>query len=444
MKTRAASVALALLGVINMPAILPAGVSESFGTPSVRREFIAQAAGWLAGQPAKKNFSDPRLDAMVTLREKGGTLFDNVAEVLRKKYYDERFRKEELPKLVSGYREKAARATTLQEQREVVQEFLSHIPASHCGLLSRQTFRYVMYDLQGRPYPTFGFQVIDIKGKFYTFWLLEGGPALRAGLLAWDRIVSIDGVPVEQSARLDWRSDDAYIQDDRDPPVHYLKAEKGETIRLKVERKPGKFVTLSVASEDYSAFAAAKASAQIYPSEGRSFGYLHFWYVHMTGVPELLKEKLEGEFSNCDGIIIDLRGRGGNGLAVAKIVEILRAEREKRNRPIVALVDRQSRSAKDVLAYEFKKNRIARLVGERSAGAVIPATFADVGHDTMLMFPSFKLTVYTDLLEFKPVSPDLFVERSGPLSAGKDTILEAGLAEALRLAKASAKQAGAN
>jgi len=432
---------LALLVVFHVQATMPSGVANSLEAPPIQQD---RAEAGRQGQPPERPLSDPRLDSMVSIREKGGTLFENVAAVLGKKYYDERFRKEELPGLVSQYREKAARATTLREQREVVHELLSHIPASHLGLLSNQTFRYVVYDLQGRPYPTFGFQLMDIKGKFYTFGVLEGGPGLRAGLLPWDRVVSVDGVPVDQVPRLEWRSDDAYLQDDRDPPVHYLKAGPGETIRVKIERQRGKFMELSIASEDYSAFAAARASAHVYTSGGRSFGYLHFWYIHMTGVPELLKEKLEGEFSSCDGLIIDLRGRGGNGLAIPKIVDILRDESSRRHRPIIALVDRLSRSAKDVLAYELKKNGIAKLVGEQTAGAVIPATFADVGYESMLMFPSFKLPRYTDLLEFKPVEPDLFVERSGPFSAGRDSILEAGLAEALKLVKASAKQAGAN
>ena len=146
----------------------------------------------------------------------------------------------------------------------------------------------------------------------------------------------------------------------------------------------------------------------------------------------MLKEKLEGEFSDCDALIIDLRGRGGNGAAIARIVDLLRHDRAAKKRPIVALMDRQSRSAKDVLAYEFKKTGVARLVGERSAGAVIPASFADVGYESVLMFPSQKLPRYTDLLEFKPVEPDVFVERAGPLSAGKDPILTAGIAEALK------------
>lgn len=380
-----------------------------------------------------------RLETSFIVTETTGTLFENVAHVLERKYYDEQFRTETLPKLVAQYEERARLATSLPQQREITEELLSHIPASHLGLISKTTHRYVMYDLEGRRYPTFGFQLIEINSKYYSFTVLEGGPAARAGLLPWDRIVTIDGTPVNQSSRVDWRSDDAYIGDERDPPVHYLTTAPGDTIHLKVERRAGKFVDLTVLAEDYSAFAAAKASAKVIKAEGRNFGYIHFWYVHLNGVPELLKEAFEGQFADCDGLIVDLRGRGGNGMAIAKIVDVLRADRSRRNRPIVALVDRQSRSAKDVLAYEFKNKGVARLVGEPTAGAVIPASFADVGHDTVLMFPSFKLPRYTDLLELKPVEPDVSVQRAGPLSAGDDPILSGGLAEALRLAKSAAK-----
>lgn len=417
-KTRKLPVLLALFAALCLPIVAQQAVTGSQAQPAAAPHNTTLALG-----------------------ENKGTLFDNVVAQLQKRYHDERFRKEELPKLAARYGERARRAKTLDEQRRVIHEMLSHIPASHLGLLSKQTHRYVMDDLQGRAYPTFGFQLTEIKGKFYAVWLWEGGPAARAGLLTWDRVVTIDGVPVEKSPRLDWRSDDAYIKDDRDPPMHYVSAAKGEQVRLQIERSRNKFLDLTVAAEDYSALAAAKASPQIHQVGGRRIGYLHFWYVHMLGVPEWIKATLEGELRDCDAVVIDLRGRGGNGLAIGKIIDVLRADREARKRPLVALVDRQSRSAKDVLAYEFKQTGVARLVGEASAGAVIPATFAEVGFDTVLMFPTYKMQKYTDLLEFKPVEPDVYAERAAPLSAGKDPILEAGLAEALKLLQTAARPA---
>jgi carboxyl-terminal processing protease len=169
-------------------------------------------------------------------------------------------------------------------------------------------------------------------------------------------------------------------------------------------------------------------------SEGKSVGYLHFWYVHMAGVPELIKRSVEGRLKDVDALVVDLRGRGGSAGEVTRIVNMLEEYRKKTGRPVVALADRQSRSGKDILVYEFKQRGI-RIVGEASAGAVIPATFADVGHDSVLMFPTIRLPKYTDMLELKPIPPDVLVERAGVFAAGHDPILEAGLAEARRLAK---------
>jgi carboxyl-terminal processing protease len=372
--------------------------------------------------------------------ETRGTLFENVVAILESKYYDKSFRTEVLPKLVSRYSEDAKKARTLERERQVVEQLLSQIPSSHLGLLSKSSHRDIIFDLFGRAYPTFGFQLLQVDRKFYAYEVLEGGPAVRAGVLPWDRVVSIDGISVEKSPRLDWRSDDAHIGDDRDPPVHYLIANRGDSIRVRIQRRRGKFQTLTVAADDYSAMDAAKASARTYEAGGHRLGYLHLWYVHVKDADQLLNEKLEGELSGCDAFIFDLRGRGGSAAMISRIIAILNEYRSTKHRPIIALVDRQSRSAKDVLAYELKRTGLARLVGEPTAGAVIPATFANVGHDSILMFPAFKLPHYTDLLESKPVQPDVFVRRAGPLSAGDDPILRAGIAEAVRLVNASARQ----
>jgi carboxyl-terminal processing protease len=133
-----------------------------------------------------------------------------------------------------------------------------------------------------------------------------------------------------------------------------------------------------------------------------------------------------------DALVLDLRGRGGSAGEVTRIVDLMRDYRKKTGRPVVALADRQSRSGKDILLYEFRQIGV-RIVGEASAVAVIPASFADVGYDSILMFPAVRLPKYTDLLELKPIQPDVLVERPGLFAAGRDGILEAGVAEARRL-----------
>lgn len=395
---------------------------------------VALAAPGAAQVQISGNSPEAMLEAVTRLqiRETSGSLFDNVVAMLQARYVDQEFRTKELPAIVARYRRQADAAATLPEQRAVVHQLLSHVPASHLGLLSTFAHRAVMADLLRVAYPNFGFQVIGAGAQLYAGMILQGGPAARSGLLVGDRLVTIDGVAAAQSPRLDWRTDDSYIGDDRDPSVQHVIARAGDRVELRVERRPGEFVNLSIAAEEYSAFDAAEASVRVIRSEGRRVGYLHFWYVHISGVPELITQSLDGRLHDIDALIIDLRGRGGSATEVQRIVGVVRDYKERTRRPIVALIDRQSRSGKDILAHEFKAMGV-RLVGEASAGAVIPASFGDVGHDTVLMFPTFRLPKYTALLEFKPVEPHVTVARPGLYAAGQDGILDAGIAEAVRL-----------
>lgn len=365
------------------------------------------------------------------IRENSGSLFENVVKVLSERYYDEAFRSEQLPAIVDRYRARAAAAETLAEQRQVVHDLLSNIPASHLGLLSARTHRSLLADLLRYPYPSFGFSLVQHENGYYAGMLFENGPAVRAGLLAGDRIVTVDGVDIARSPRLDWRSDDAYIGDALDPGIHGLTAEDGDRIELRVERRPGEFVDISVPAERYTAYDAARASVRVIRTPDARIGYVHFWFVHLSGVPDLLETALAGVLSGADALVIDLRGRGGSATEVPRILAIVRGYLEDTGKPVFALVDRQTRSAKDVLAYEFKKLGVT-LIGEPTAGAVIPAMFADVGHDSVLMLPTFRLPTYSDVLELKPVDPHIEVERPGRFAAGRDPILEAAVAEAAR------------
>lgn len=358
------------------------------------------------------------------------TIFDNVVAILRERYYDRQFREEQLPGLIEKYRPLAGTASDLNAQRVAAEKLLAEVPASHLGLLSEESFRYLVAELTGQPQPTFGFQGVRLKDEYFTFFVLEGGPAAVAGVQPWERIISIDETPIAQSPRLDWPQKDAHLPVDRDPPIYSILAQNHDEITVVLERTPGEKRMIKISARPYSALAAARTSARTIEIDGRPAGYVHFWFIHSTGVAEILRELFAGQFAGADGLILDLRGRGGNGVVVPDILQIL----SDWKRPIVALADRQSRSAKDALAYEFRERHLATLVGEQTAGAVIPASFAPVGEKTMLMFPSFTLGEYTEKLELKGgVAPDVFVERAGPYSAGHDPILGRGKIELARL-----------
>jgi carboxyl-terminal processing protease len=353
-----------------------------------------------------------------------GDLFDRVVDVLDRRYYDREYRRSDLPALVRAWRPEARAARSFEEEREVVHAFLSRIPVSHLALLSEEANRRLQAELSNRDYPTLGLGLVRLDDRYFVAWVLEGGPADRAGIRRWDRIVEVDGVSVGRSPRLDWRSDDAHLPD---PPSYTLVVDRGEAVTLLVERSVGRGFRRSIEVEPYSAFRAARASVRSYDHRGRRIGYLHLRYMHFSGAGKLLADSIKGPFADHDGLILDLRGRGGSTLTVTTLLSVLGWAKRNWGRPIVVLVDRGTRSAKEILAHEIRKQGLGRIVGETTAGAVIPATFEAVGHGMVLMYPAFSLGDYTRDLEGKGVRPDLEVADSGPYSAGADPILDAAL-----------------
>ena len=358
--------------------------------------------------------------AQATVAQVSGQLFEDVVRVLGKDYFDRGYRRDELPVLAARYREAAHAAGSRRAERAVVADLLTQIPISHLALYSRATHDRLMRELDRESAPTLGCQLVRIGEGFFIRNVLEGGPAERAGLQHGDRVVLLDGEPVAGHPRLDWRSDDAHLVDSA---LHALRCRSGERVELTVERHPGEQRDLVVDIEDYSAWEAARESVAVVEAGGLTFGYVHFWYVHYRGLPRLLRDAMRAVFADCDALVLDLRGRGGSGDQVFEILD----ELERWRRPAVVLTDHATRSAKEVLAWEIRRRRLATLIGERTAGAVIPASFAAVGDDAVLMYPATSLDKYTEAIEGVGVAPDVYAAAPGPYSAGRDPILQAAV-----------------
>ncbi len=362
--------------------------------------------------------------ASASLPAQHGALFEPVAQTLAERFHDPEFRAQRLPELTARFRVLAVEAPTLELERAVVHGYLAAVPASHLALYSRATYDELMADLAGRNYPTLGLALQQQAGRFWIARLLEGGPAERAGLLRGDRVLAVDGVPVGRSPRLDARSDDAALPD---PPLHRLDVALDEVVRLRIERRPGQQFDVDVTAARHGAWQATLASVRVLRDGAARIGYVHLHCMYLRGIGELLRELAAEVFADCDAVILDLRGRGGSAAAVEEVLACLRGRGRVFHQPVVALIDAQTRSAKEVLAHELQRQGLATLVGERTAGAVLPATFVPVGDEHVLMFPATRLGAYSRQLEGIGVTPDLRVAAAGMYAAGADPILRAGL-----------------
>jgi C-terminal processing protease CtpA/Prc len=174
-------------------------------------------------------------------------------------------------------------------------------------------------------------------------------------------------------------------------------------------------------------------------ANGLKVAYIHFWYMHQRGPDALLRRLFAGDFRDADALVLDLRGRGGSAQMVGQVLRTLTGRRSTWNRPVVALIDGRTRSAKELLALQLQSSGRGVLVGQTTAGALLPASFASVGGESVLMFPSFSLGRYTQAIEGHGVAPDVEVAAAGPFSAGADPIREAGIRKAVELAAERAR-----
>lgn len=363
-------------------------------------------------------------------------MFDRVIDVLGRRYYDTTFLRGNLKSLSEELRPGALAAASPAEERDVIWRLLTRIPASHLTLLSRRGYNALLQDVAGQARVMMGMQLVQLDGRYFAAAVLTGGPAAVAGVREWDEIVRVDDVVPSQSSHVDPRSDDAYLSDERDPPSHGVNAPFGDTVRLQVVRVPGDTLIVPVAPRVYSTLEATRASVRLTTRNGVRVGSIHWWFMNSRGVPSGFDAALTGPLAPSEALLLDLRGRGGNESAVQGVLRLLSPGPEQRFQgPIVALIDRHTRSAKEQLAYELRARGLARLIGDATAGAYLPAGFETIGNNVILMYPlrDRSFNYYSTRIEQHPLQPDVAVQSAGPYSGGQDPLFEAGLDEAVRL-----------
>ena len=235
--------------------------------------------------------------------------------------------------------------------------------------------------------------------------VLDGSPAAAAGLRAGDVLVSVDGRPYQ-----------GLTQFGRAP------------LRL-VYRRAGveTAVTLTPVLQtplELMLAATEKSVRVIGLPDGRKIGYLHLWCMGSGQFAQALEEAVTGRLHDTDGLVLDLRqGYGGSPGGYADVFfrpDLRVAGRSRQNphwvprhegytQPLVVLVDRGTRSAKEWLAFTLQASGRATLVGQRTAGAVLSLQIFPVGPPFLLELAVQDLTLNDVRLEGRGVTPDIAV-----------------------------------
>lgn len=397
--------------------------------------------------------------------------FDEAWQTVNDTHFDTNFNGVDWAALREELRPRAERATTRAELREIIGEMLARLGQSHFVVIPSDALPEagaVSHDLAGG----FGFDVRLRAGRLLTVRVDPEGAAAAAGVQpGWSvqRIGAFDaqetlahmGAAAEELgprklAFTLWQ----LAQGQLTGPV----GEARTLVFLDDEERPRE-LELVRRARDVQAFDLGSTLPTFYlefqsaelERGGARVGYLAFsnWFVPLMEPLDAAVERMRA----FDGMIVDLRGNTGGAAAMTMGVSghffpesrklgvmltrdsrlnILAFPRkvnpagelvEPFAGPLAILVDETTGSASEVFAGGMQALGRARVFGETSAGAVLPAVTTRLPNgDTLLHALGDFETSTGARLEGVGVVPDELapVERAG-LLAGRDAPLEAAL-----------------
>lgn len=271
----------------------------------------------------------------------------------------------------------------------IVEEAMPKILAEldpHSTYISAEAAKTANDDLDGS-FSGIGVMFAVRSDTVYVTNIIKGGPAEKVGMMAGDRIVSVDGKPYVGKVVTQKET------------LKRLKGEKGSKVKLGVVRRgTAKQLSFNVTRGDIP----VKSIDATYMLTDR-LGYVRVNKFGKTTYPELLIALAQLQQDGSKGIVIDLRGNTGGYLdcAIQMVNEFLpedklivytegrKTRRENyysdgqgsyQKQPIIVLTDEITASAAEIFSGAIQDNDRGIIVGRRTFGKGLvqkPITFPD-------------------------------------------------------------------
>jgi len=369
-------------------------------------------------------------------------MFDEAYRLIQARFYDPNFHGQDLEQLKSIYRPLAVDASTRQDFRDMFNEMLGQLNASHMGLYggSRE-------DVQRRRTAQLGVDLIATDDGWEVQRVIPNSPADRpeSQLNAGDLIIAIDGEP--------WTSErNAYEQ---------LEEKVLDRIWMKVQNDDGEErdvylrTSSSVRSLLYKEWVAQRRELTEKYSNGR-LGYIHIQGMNRPSFEVFERELMAAGYGK-EGIIIDVRYNGGgwttdllmavldvrqHAYTIPRNAAASLAEHEKFRsyypfserlplsawtKPSAALCNSNSYSNAEIFSHAYKQLEIGPLIGEPTFGAVISTGGARLIDGSLIRLPfrGWFVKATGKNMDMHPAVPDYIVNHPpGQKATGEDAQLE--------------------
>ncbi len=361
-------------------------------------------------------------------------VFDAAWEAVRDKFYDtDTYNGCDWEAMRVKYLPRAKAAKTQFELYDVINKMLLELKASHCYLWSPYVWNdHVRNEFRGEKTLQAGIEIIRLGETYFVRGVYHGGPADKAGAKVGDELVSVNGAEPAASDRVVLK--DGISTDKR--ALYTLRTGDGANLTLGLRReKDGKVVEVSVKPEMYSMLEGAKNSVSVIEKDGKKLGYVQLWHFMSRGMVNVIRDAVSGKFKDCDGLVLDVRGRGGSAGVIMQVLRIFTGGGWAK--PAVLVVDGDTSSAKEIFAYYWKQYKLGPVVGRTTAGHVLGSGMIPMPDGSVLLLARVNVTRMTGgaNLEGKGVSPDVQVNGSAKYCAGRHPIVEKAVETLLKRIK---------
>ena len=374
-------------------------------------------------------------------------VFEQVWQTVNDNFYDAKFNGVDWKAMRQKYASQAAQARSPKALAVVVNQMLAELKASHTHYYTQAEPEY--YQLAGvfwrrgiqrqlKPflpngqleYVGMGAYTRDVDSKTFIRAVLDGSPAAKAGLKVGDQILSVDGkpfLPIQSFAE----------KPDRPVAIQIQRSSDAATQTIAVTPKRLDPTTMFLD--------AMKASVQVIDRGGKKIGYIHIWSYADDVYQRQLEQELGDRLSQADGLVWDLRDGWGGAepsylnpfTAPAPTVTFTNRDGTQGGfnlpwkKPVVMLVNQGSRSGKEILAYGFRQFRVGKIVGSKTAGAVLAGRAYIMQDGSLLYLAVADVLVDGQRIEGKGVAPDIDVPFAVPYAQGRDPQKEGAIAAVL-------------
>ena len=253
-------------------------------------------------------------------------------------------------------------------------------------------------------------------------YVLEGSPSYAAGFRRGDKIISAGD-------RKYTGYDVWYHTSGKAVPVTVKRGE--QTLKLEITPKKKDFL------EGYQD--ASEKSAKVVTQGKHKIGYYHFW-CGGEDMHDLLQDALSGSLKDSEALVLDLRDGYGAAsfedidfflrpkLAYPDMKSVSRKEthstRMYYDKPIAILINKGTRSGKELMAFGLKRVKRGKLYGDTTAGYVLGGRLTVLDERSALYVAAVDVFLDGERIEGKGVEPDVPVK---DVLAEKDVVMETAL-----------------